>query len=306
MNNQVELDERDMFSLSDAEKHQKSKEFAEGNIGLEDLLLFLWNHKTTTYACCGGHAGELVEYEGKVYDTGDNPYVLIGIENMTDDELRTILGLLCLNKDVYLLEVNCDKREFNGTRQRKYIDIQLYDVNSSMQDITAIFYGAMEEGFVLDISNLSDYDKEFIESSIALKNTEIETIELSEYKRIYKHFPEKVTSIMITRNAENKPKYEVKLRDRHVTFYDSEGLSYVCSKAFYRSSSGTNFVVDENGELVPISNEQIEGLGLIDIKKYTSIIYELFEVNQKAFENLLKSVPEKENENIGMKSKEED
>ena len=42
MNNQVELDERDMFSLSDAEKHQKSKEFAEGNIGLEELLLFLY------------------------------------------------------------------------------------------------------------------------------------------------------------------------------------------------------------------------------------------------------------------------
>ena len=296
MNNQVELDERDMYSISDEEKKQKAKEFAEGNVWLEELLLFLWNHNATTYACCCGHKGEIVEIDGEVFEDESNPYVLIGIENMSDAELETILGMLCKNEEVFLLEVNNDKLDIEGSRYRKYIDIQLVDASSSMKDVAAVFYGAMEEGFVSDNSELSESDKEFIASAVALKNTDIEELDLSDFKSLYKHFPEKVSKILITRNESDKPKYEVKLRDRHVLMVDSNGICFVCSKAFYRGSKGDTFVVDENAEVIPISDEQIKKQGLIENKEYIAMIHELFEKDKNAIMRLLNSKPEEEKE----------
>ena len=43
---------------------------------------------------------------------------------------------------------------------------------------------------------------------------------------------EKAESVIISKIGVGKPKYEVKLRDKHVRIFDSNGLSYVCSKAF--------------------------------------------------------------------------
>lgn len=294
MNNRVELDERDMFSISDDEKKQKAREFAEGNVWLEELLLFLWNHNATTYACCGGHKGDLVEIDGEVFEDESNPYVLIGIENMSDTELQTILGMLCKNEEVFLLEVNNDKLDTEGSRYRKYIDIHLVDASSSMKDVAAVFFGAMEEGFVSDNSELSEGDREFIESAVALKNTNIEELDLSDFKSHYKHFPEKVSKILITRNKSGKPKYDVKLRDGHVLLVDSNGICFVCSRAFYRGAKGDTFVVDENADVVSISSEQIKKLGLIESKEYISMIHELFEKDQSAIMKLLSSKAEEE------------
>ena len=60
-------------------------------------------------------------------------------------------------------------------------------------------------------------------------------------------------------------------------------------KRFYRGLKGETYIVDENAEIVPISQEQIEKLGLISSKKYIEMIHKLFEKDQKALFSLLNS-----------------
>lgn len=304
MYNQVELDERDMSAISDAEKKQKAREFAEGNAGLEELLLFLWNNNVNTYACCGGHqSNRIVDESGAVVgensysingvtvELDSSPYILVDIQNISDVQLKTILTMLCENKEISHLSICNDYLDDEESKPRKFIDIQLKNASSSMLDIAAVFYGAISEGFVSD-AKPSATDEEFIQSAIALKNTNIDEIDLSSFKKHYKHFPTSAEIIEITRMVNAKPSYDVQLKDNGCKFIVGNEVDYICHNAYFEGDNGECLYVDADGEFVSADKKEYENMGLMEVHDYRRLIFDLFEKDQSAFFELLKSKPQ--------------
>ena len=66
------------------EQFALAEEFAEGDVALKECLLFLWQNKIGTIACCAGHEKQMVfGVEGPAA-----PYILFEIDNFKDSQLK--------------------------------------------------------------------------------------------------------------------------------------------------------------------------------------------------------------------------
>lgn len=297
MNNAVPNDIRDMSMLSAEEKKLKAKEFAEGNVELEKFFLFLWNNNINTYACCGGHESASQDVQDNVIITSGNaPYIMIATENIPSEKYQTILKMLCLNDDISEIHVGNDNLEEDEEDiPRRYVTIYLDDYTCSMGYVADVFESVLSDGFIFKTA-LSKSEEDFIEAAVAINGIAVNDLDVSENKKFYKLFPEKVKAINLTHTRDINFKCEVMLHDKGYRFANSAGLSYLCPCAYLRDVDGSALYIDEEDNFYTLNDEDIKNMGLIEMTEYRGLIHELFEKDKNAVLNLLSSKKQKESE----------
>lgn len=94
----------DMTKISQEEKLKYSEEFSEGSTSLKRLLLFLWDNKINTIACCAGH---------NIYD---EPYISMSIDSLNKIAVTTLLSNIFFD---YNSKVKVMIRNENNRRKKK-------------------------------------------------------------------------------------------------------------------------------------------------------------------------------------------
>lgn len=74
-----------IYALPLIKQREFAHRYAEGSNELENLLLYLWQNKIQTFACCAGHSLKL-----------DNPYVLFEINRFSPDQTKSFYHKLML------------------------------------------------------------------------------------------------------------------------------------------------------------------------------------------------------------------
>lgn len=89
-------------------KELYAKEFSEGDIELEKLLLFLWKHEIETIACCAGHS----DAERESY-----PYIAIKIKEEYIDELLKFVD------NAYTPDIMISFTSYDYDTENKYVGL---------------------------------------------------------------------------------------------------------------------------------------------------------------------------------------
>ncbi len=301
MQNSVELDERDISTLSEEEKYRLACEFSEGSQDLQAFLLYLWNRGINTFACCAGHT----EPETVVQENGEvvvkisslgNPYLYIDISKINSVDLKNILSLLCTSEKISSMETSIDRQdEDDENSKRRYgLDIHLKSMPYAIGEIFDVFFAVMEQGYTADGFTLEPKDKEFVESSVALNSVNVDKIDISRFKKSYKHLPSKLSKIAISRQESGNVKYEVVPDDKRVLCFGKGGLTFICRSAYYRDCDDLLVMTNAMREYFAISEEEAKKRGFISVDEYNAIIHDLFERDQNAFLTFLNSKSEEE------------
>ena len=291
MHNNVELDKRDLSKVQVNEQEKLATEFSEGSENMKNLLLFLWDNGINTFACCGGHDEIEVEVDedgSKFYDD-NRPYVTFDMKALSDSRFKNILRGLCKIPEVAELSVINDHYERYGLDPRKQMVLVFAEPASTTENVIRLFYDVLHTDKQIDASHLSEPDKDFIDFAVLLKNVAVDDIDLTDYKKYYKNFNSKVCCIELQR----EPDYascRVELNDNSVNVFTSEGPSYICDSAYFDAEEGC-YIMRDAQTMEVISREEIEQRGLISVKSYDDLKYELFHKDVETFKKFLNSRP---------------
>lgn len=212
----------DLTNLSNQEMEEQAEIFSEGSPVLKETLKLLWAKGHQTIGCCSGHEGQ--EYS----------YVSFYADKMTDGQVRKILTELfsdtkniadiIVSKGHYFEEFGMtekDARPFHiAITFEKGED---FDSNNCYQLLKSALENSKPTSYYEEkFATLNEEDKELIEDSITLKNTDFSKLKLSELKDVYKHFPNDMNCIQYDfTKTKNKITYK-----NDLTNYKSECKFY--------------------------------------------------------------------------------
>ena len=194
----------DIFSADSIELSQMAKDFAEGSEELESVLLYLWQNKIETIACCAGHE-----------KNHNCPYVFFNVDKIDSKRLKNLLI------DLSASDFVCERtyaRDFNYRPET--LQIQLTHENRESDNArVAQLLGVLKRAFTSQENDryykeqykaLSEDAKKFIEDVMILRQMQLSKINLSSYRQYYKYLPSniEISSYEINYRNEKSPRFQ--------------------------------------------------------------------------------------------------
>ena len=273
----------DYTKMSSQEQIKYATAFAEGSDALKNILLLLWRNGINTYSSCAGHPDQ-----GPL----DCPYIALNTKDMTNKQIQTVLSIALympsfksVRFKLFYTEDADNSMIDKFTKQpcsRNSLSLRWFNNMQALEHFYAQL--AKEWNKPLIARKLSNTQIDLINNICTLKDVNIKAVDLSYYKKYYKHLPNTVnTAMMHYYKADDK--FELSLK--YYTFlHKLVTRELKCTPISYAYNPETNrryMVVD--GKVKMVSRQVAEQF--LSMQEYEDLIKEHFTKDLKTFTNAL-------------------